>query len=127
MALVKCEECGNNVSDKASSCIHCGSPIFNSNNSGNIKIKCKYLNGAIFKAKVVNSSTGEELASIPQNGVVSFKIDKNINVDISYPMYKSTSGTLKFEGSHFYEISATTGFLLAKLVFNEVSNIDSGD
>lgn len=27
MALIKCPECGNNVSDKASVCIHCGFPL----------------------------------------------------------------------------------------------------
>lgn len=27
MALIKCPECGNNVSDKAKVCIHCGYPI----------------------------------------------------------------------------------------------------
>ena len=27
MALIKCLECGNNVSDKANQCIHCGFPL----------------------------------------------------------------------------------------------------
>lgn len=27
MAIIKCPECGNNVSDKASVCIHCGFPL----------------------------------------------------------------------------------------------------
>jgi len=27
MALIKCPECGNNVSDKAKNCPHCGNPI----------------------------------------------------------------------------------------------------
>lgn len=29
MALIKCPECGNNVSDKSEICIHCGYPIKN--------------------------------------------------------------------------------------------------
>lgn len=36
MALIKCPECGGNVSDKAYSCIHCGYPI--SNLSANNKV-----------------------------------------------------------------------------------------
>jgi uncharacterized membrane protein YvbJ len=32
MALIKCSECGNQVSDKARACIHCGAPISESNN-----------------------------------------------------------------------------------------------
>ena len=27
MALIKCPECGNNISDKAKACIHCGYPM----------------------------------------------------------------------------------------------------
>ncbi|BFU76931.1 hypothetical protein ALC152_01460 [Arcobacter sp. 15-2] len=27
MALIKCEECGNQISDKADKCLHCGNPI----------------------------------------------------------------------------------------------------
>lgn len=32
MALVKCEECGKDISDKAIACIHCGNPIEQNNN-----------------------------------------------------------------------------------------------
>ena len=28
MALIKCSECGKEISDKATTCIHCGNPIF---------------------------------------------------------------------------------------------------
>ena len=28
MALIKCSECGKEISDKAKECIHCGNPIF---------------------------------------------------------------------------------------------------
>lgn len=27
MALIKCPECGKNISDKAYQCIHCGYPL----------------------------------------------------------------------------------------------------
>ena len=27
MAMVKCPECGNEISDKAAACVHCGCPI----------------------------------------------------------------------------------------------------
>ena len=29
MALIKCEDCGKEISDKASACIHCGCPVEN--------------------------------------------------------------------------------------------------
>lgn len=34
MALIKCPECGSEISDRAASCPRCGYPINNSNNSG---------------------------------------------------------------------------------------------
>lgn len=43
MALIKCSECGNEVSDKASSCPKCGNPIANEKKS---RI-CPYCKGAI--------------------------------------------------------------------------------
>lgn len=33
MALIKCPECGREISDKAGSCPHCGYPINNGENS----------------------------------------------------------------------------------------------
>lgn len=36
MAMIQCPECGNQVSDKAANCIHCGCPI---NVSKRVKIK----------------------------------------------------------------------------------------
>jgi hypothetical protein len=41
MALIKCEECGREISDKAAACIHCGCPISKSDsvNSNNTERK----------------------------------------------------------------------------------------
>ena len=38
MALIKCKECGKEISDKATTCIHCGCPIETKNNSTNINV-----------------------------------------------------------------------------------------
>lgn len=40
MALIKCSECGNQISDKASVCIHCGCPITSKSNNS-YKYSCK--------------------------------------------------------------------------------------
>ena len=34
MALIKCPECGKEISDKATSCPNCGAPVSNQNNTG---------------------------------------------------------------------------------------------
>ncbi len=38
MALIKCSECGNEISDKATSCIHCGCPVITENVNKNKSI-----------------------------------------------------------------------------------------
>lgn len=43
MALIKCEDCGREVSDKASVCIHCGCPISISQETQSIKVESKPL------------------------------------------------------------------------------------
>lgn len=42
MALIKCPECGNNVSDKSDKCVHCGFPIYMQVNMSIGKKKCSY-------------------------------------------------------------------------------------
>lgn len=125
MGIVKCPDCGKDVSDKANVCIHCGSPLNFSVENGKVLIKCNYLNGSVMKATVTDSETGEVLASIRQNEVVSLTIKKDTPVNISFLLIKGTTGVLKYAGSHKYEISMTQGIFLPKLVFNEVTNIDS--
>lgn len=39
MALIKCPECGNLISDKASTCIRCGCPLSEIVTSGTVRIK----------------------------------------------------------------------------------------
>lgn len=67
MAIIKCPECLNDVSDKAQSCPHCGNPIdtniycpkCNSNNVGTISGASKALSLAmwgVFAANKVKST-----------------------------------------------------------------------
>ena len=39
MALIKCPECGKEISDRAQACIHCGCPIAADNIQGQVMIK----------------------------------------------------------------------------------------
>ena len=39
MALIKCPECGKEISDKASQCIHCGYPLSQLPNNNNVDIQ----------------------------------------------------------------------------------------
>ena len=39
MALIKCPECGKDISDKANQCIHCGYPLSQLPNNNNVDIQ----------------------------------------------------------------------------------------
>ena len=39
MAIIKCPECGKEISDKASACPNCGCPIAEMSASGTVRIK----------------------------------------------------------------------------------------
>ena len=43
MALIKCVECGREISDKASFCIHCGAPLPEDNTKCKACTKCGVL------------------------------------------------------------------------------------
>ena len=53
MSLIKCRECGKEISDKAKSCPHCGSPTFfaeeeNKDNWKSIGLVVLIIGGVIF-------------------------------------------------------------------------------
>lgn len=39
MALIKCSECGKEISDKANKCVHCGYPIDNGIELSNLPLE----------------------------------------------------------------------------------------
>lgn len=40
MALIKCPECGREISDKSKICIHCGYPLENEKDKKELCVKC---------------------------------------------------------------------------------------
>lgn len=74
MALIKCSECGKQVSDKATSCPNCGAPIKNLTNDV-IMIQVDRDPSQPFLGTVVDikDSTGNLLASGKAGSVISFK------------------------------------------------------
>lgn len=72
MALIKCPECGKEISDKAHTCVHCGYPLIEVIASGDVRIK------------------------MPNNivdGVVGFFSSKRAAV-------KDQCGQIRWEGNH---------------------------
>lgn len=60
MAMIKCPECGKEISDQAASCPNCGTPI------GNKKF-CKFCGGQIDKDCVVCPKCGKQVENLGNN------------------------------------------------------------
>jgi len=43
MAIIKCKECGKEISDKADTCVHCGCPISKEQQKNSLKVKNIYI------------------------------------------------------------------------------------
>ena len=67
MALIKCSECGKEISDKALSCINCGCPIESMVNTSNIEPKLNIKGIEYNIASVVAyKKSGEDIKAIKE-------------------------------------------------------------
>lgn len=71
MALIKCPECGKEISDQASSCPNCGTPI----KKGETKF-CQHCGESIDKECVICPKCGKQVKELKDNGN-----DKNIIIN----------------------------------------------
>ena len=67
MALIKCPECGKEISDKASACIHCGYPLANTQKKVAEKISSQPSNSISNEKN--NISKGFSIVSLEENTV----------------------------------------------------------
>lgn len=73
MALILCEECGKEISDKATSCPHCGCPVVGKIEKGFLHIHWADRRGdSIRKTKVVLD--GKEVALLKSDGNADFEV-----------------------------------------------------
>ncbi len=81
MALIKCSECGKEISDTVESCVHCGCPlgkvIFNTGNSW-IGVFGKY---------IITDESGNVLAKLKENQ----QFEMNIVEDTTFYVQCNTS------------------------------------
>lgn len=79
MALIKCPECGKQVSDRASSCPNCGFPI--ANRPTNVKIRCLSDDRHVKRMKFMIG--GRVVAEAPLGSVATITINKPVDVDVT--------------------------------------------
>ena len=125
MALIKCPECGKQVSDKASSCPNCGCPVSSSNNktATGVKIRCltddRKCVGFTFRGGTYNQYCGiGNVLSIPITKPTRLEVIGKLGI---LPM-NSTFFTA--EPGKCYEVKyCKPGIWQWQTVVNEVSSI----
>ncbi len=82
MALIKCEDCGKDVSDKAIQCPNCGAPIASKKND--VMIRFPIWKGQMFNNKcyVYDKDTNEEIVSGRQGETVIFHCEESRKIYI---------------------------------------------
>lgn len=76
MALIKCSECGKEISDKSKTCIHCGCPVENET-----KYYCEECGKEILKTDKVCSNCGCPIDNkISDDIIVVSKRDKSLEI-----------------------------------------------
>lgn len=72
MALIKCPECGKQISSQASSCPNCGCPI--ASRPTTVKIRCVSDIGKVKQFKFRRANGKDIIASTPVNSVATISI-----------------------------------------------------
>ena len=89
MALIKCGDCGKEISDRALCCPNCGAPV--ASKADDVMIRFPIWKGQMFNNKcyVYNSDTGKELACGKQGETVCFNCTEPMNI---YVVVKGSFG-----------------------------------
>lgn len=131
MALIKCPECGKEVSDKAKMCINCGCPLEEMSSTGIVRIKMpnNIVEGfvGLFSSRraEVTDSFGKSLWVGQHGDNASFTVDGPTDVIISLGGWANDiKGTV--EPRKKYSLIQDMGVhMLAKYRLTEVDVIDA--
>lgn len=133
MALIKCPECGKEISDKANSCPNCGCPIETKSPSGTVRIKIGVL-------KAPTGFNGNQRVSIFSNDknlwegnvgeIAEIHFDKPTNITVQYHLSLmhyggECSGMIDPAKSKKYCVTARQGIMSTKLVLQAVDVFDA--
>ena len=132
MALIKCPECGREVSDKAATCPDCGFPIESLNPSGTVRIKVTPLKKAMLNGKQTASifANGKTLWTGQVGEVVELEFSEPTRVTVKYHISMlqyggECSGIIDPSKSKKYAVSARLGFMSTKLTLQPVDVFDA--
>lgn len=131
MALIKCPECGKEISDSAKTCPNCGYPIADSLPGGIVRIKMpnNVVEGLVglFSSRTAKVSTtdGTELWSGKHGENASFSIDSPTEISIDLGGWaNSVTGTV-YPKKKYSLVQDMGVHMLATYRLTEVDFIDS--
>lgn len=133
MALIKCPECGKEISDRAASCPNCGCPVSEMTTSGIVKIKLPRTEqmadgwmGLLSSKEASITANGRTVWSGKHGQTASFTIDEPTTITVNLGTWGNpVTGTV--EPKHKYELIQDYGFhMKATFRLSEVDTIDSG-
>ena len=133
MALIKCPECGKEISDKASACPNCGCPVSEMTTGGVVRIKIGVLKsptGFNGNQKVSITSNDNVLWEGNVGDVAELSFDAPTNITVQYHLSLmhyggECSGIVDPSKSKKYSVSARQGFMSTKLVLQPVDVFDA--
>lgn len=88
MALIKCDECGKEVSEKAASCPNCGNPISKKEESK--VLVYGYTESYLINPKVKIFVNDNEIGSVAKGQVYEFKINEDTEITFKCSMRKAS-------------------------------------
>lgn len=128
MALIKCPECGREVSDRAGNCPQCGFPISSLKTDGTVMIKIT--NGLAGSVNIFETATGKSLWTGRSGGIAEFEIEKPTEIGIGWGLAKNKATkdtTVIAEAGKKYELAYSHNWMgTPHIVLRRVDVIDSG-
>ena len=133
MAMIKCPECGSQVSDKAKTCIHCGCPVEEFVPNGVVRVKVSALyapTGFNGNQKVSIFAGGETLWQGSSGEVAELYFEGATNITVKYHMSLmhyggECSGVVDPAKSKKYNVSVRQGIMSTKLALQPVDYFDA--
>ena len=126
MALIKCPECGREVSDRAGVCPNCAFPLSSLRKDGTVSIKIA--NGLAGSVNIYELSSMNVIWSGKSGQIAKFEITQPIEIGILWGAGKKflPGATIRVEANKKYELAMRQGFFTTGVCINEVDVLDSG-
>lgn len=131
MALIKCPECGKEISDKASSCPNCGCPLSEMVTSGTVRIKMpnNIVEGwvGLFSSRsaTVTDSHGKVLWKGQHGENASFTIDEPTQITINLGGWANEVSGIVYPKKKYSLVQDMGVHMLATYRITEVDVIDA--